>query len=318
MPNETSDGHKVSLYINYDPRRDFKAWDNFRSDGLGLLRTEFIYMDRFDPPTEEEQYQIYKKTALRFDKRPVTIRLADLGGDKITQLGLGRREKEDNPFMGCRGVRLFLKYPELMYTQLRAIVRASAEVEARIKIMIPMVSSVEEVKEVKKVLKAVIKEMEDQGKTPRQPVSLGAMIEVPSAALSLDGILPEVDFVSIGTNDLIQYLIAVDRVNQEVAELYDPCHPAVLRTINFIVQACRKKGKPVSICGEMASDPDMVPFLIGLGVDILSLSPRMFLRIKSALRGLNFEDCSNLAQAAILMSSSEEIRNLKDTYNGNE
>ena len=127
---------------------------------------------------------------------------------------------------------------------------------------------------------------------------------------------PEVS--EIIANDLIQYLIAVDRVNQEVAELYDPCHPAVLRTINFIVQACRKKGKPVSICGEMASDPDMVPFLIGLGVDILSLSPRMFLRIKSALRGLNFEDCSNLAQAAILMSSSEEIRNLKDTYNGNE
>ncbi len=318
LPNETSDGHKVSLYINYDPRRDFKAWDNFRSDGLGLLRTEFIYMDRFDPPTEDEQYQIYKKTAQRFDKRPVTIRLADLGGDKITQLGLGRREKEDNPFMGCRGVRLFLKYPELMYTQLRAIVRTSAEVEARIKIMIPMISSVEEVREVKNVLKTVLKEMEDQGIAPRQPVSLGAMIEVPSAALSLDGILPEVDFVSIGTNDLIQYLIAVDRVNQEVAELYDPCHPAVLRTINFIVQACRKKGKPVSICGEMASDPDMVPFLIGLGVDILSLSPRMFLRIKSTLRGLNFEECSNLAQAAILMSSSEEIRNLKDTYNGNE
>ncbi|MDD6173563.1 MAG: phosphoenolpyruvate--protein phosphotransferase [Elusimicrobia bacterium] len=314
LPNETSDGHKVSLYINYDPRRDFKAWNAFRSDGLGLLRTEFIYMDRFDPPSEDEQYQIYKKTAQRFDKRPVTIRLADLGGDKITQLGLGRREKESNPFMGCRGIRLFLKYPELLYSQLRAIVRASAEVEASVKIMIPMVSSVEEVRAVRSALKQVLKETEDCGIIPRRPITLGAMIEVPSAALSLDGILPEVDFISIGTNDLIQYLIAVDRGNQEVAELYDPYHPAVLRTINFIIQGCRKKGKPVSVCGEMASDPEMVPFLVGLGVDILSLSPRMFLRIKSTLRSLNFEDCANLAQAAILLTSSEEIKNLQEDY----
>lgn len=314
LPNETSDGHKVSLYVNYDPRRDFKAWDSFRSDGVGLLRTEFIYMDRFDPPGEEEQYQIYKKTAHRFDIRPVTIRLADLGGDKITQLGLGNREKEDNPFMGCRGIRLFLKYPELLNTQLRAIIRTAAESDAEIKIMIPMVSSVSEVIEVKEALSAVLKEMENIGKVPKRPIALGAMIEVPSAALSLDGILPEVDFISIGTNDLIQYLIAVDRVNQEVADLYDPYHPAVLRTINFIIQACRKKGKPVSICGEIASDPEMIPFLIGLGVDILSISPRMFLRIKSALRRLKFKDCCNLAQAAILMPSSEEIKNLQEDY----
>ena len=314
LPNETIDGHKVALYINYDPRRDVKAWDAFQSDGLGLLRTEFIYMDRFDPPGEEEQYQIYKKTAQKFGKRPVTIRLADLGGDKITQLGLGRREKEANPFMGCRGIRLFLKYPELMYTQIKAIVRASAEVDSPVKIMIPMVSYVEEIREVKKVLKEVLREFSSSGIIPHHPLELGAMIEVPSAALSLDGILPEVDFVSIGTNDLIQYLIAVDRVNQEVADLYDPYHPAVLRTINFIIQGCRKKGKPVSICGEMASDPEMIPFLVGLGIDILSLSPRMFLRIKSVLRKLKFKDCANLAQAALLMTSSEEIENLTDNF----
>lgn len=314
LPNETVDGHKVALYINYDPRRDVKAWDSFQSDGLGLLRTEFIYMDRFDPPGEEEQYQIYKKTAQKFGKRPVTIRLADLGGDKITQLGLGRREKESNPFMGCRGIRLFLKYPELMFTQIKAIVRTSAEVDCPVKIMIPMVSYAEEIREVKKVLKEIVREFSSNGIIPRHPLELGAMIEVPSAALSLDGILPEVDFVSIGTNDLIQYLIAVDRVNQEVADLYDPYHPAVLRTINFIIQGCRKKGKPVSICGEMASDPEMIPFLVGLGIDILSLSPRMFLRIKSVLRKLNFKDCANLAQAALLMTSSEEIEDLTDNF----
>lgn len=314
LPNETTDGHKVALYINYDPRRDVKAWDAFQSDGLGLLRTEFIYMDRFDPPGEEEQYQIYKKTAQKFGKRPVTVRLADLGGDKITQLGLGRREKESNPFMGCRGIRLFLKYPELMYTQIKAIVRASAEVDCPVKIMIPMVSCVQEIREVRKVLKEILLEFSSNNIVPRHPIELGAMIEVPCAALSLDGILPEVDFVSIGTNDLIQYLIAVDRVNQEVADLYDPYHPAVLRTINFIIQACRKKGKPVSICGEMASDPEMIPFLVGLGIDILSLSPRMFLRIKSVLRKLKFKDCANLAQAALLMTSSEEIENLTDNF----
>lgn len=318
LPNITKDGHKVSLYVNYDPRRDQKEWDSFRSEGLGLLRTEFLYMERIDPPTEDEQTAIYKKSAQRFDTRAFTVRLADLGGDKIAQLGLARHEQEDNPFMGCRGIRLFLKYPSLMRTQMRAVIRASAQVSAQVKLMIPMVSSVDEVIEVKKLFKEMLSEMASAGVEPKNPIALGVMIEVPSAALTMDGILPEVDFVSIGTNDLIQYLIAVDRVNQEVAHLYDPYHPAVLRTINFIIQAARKKGKPVSICGEMASDPEMVPFLVGLGVDILSVSPRMFLRIKNTLRNLNFKDCSNLAQAAILMASSKEIRKLKEYYKTDE
>lgn len=318
LPNETKDGHKVKLYVNYDPRRDMKEWDSFHSEGLGLLRTEFIYMDREDPPLEEEQVSIYKKAAARFAPRPITIRLADLGGDKISQLGLARRETEDNPFMGCRGIRLFLKYPELMRTQMRAIIKTAASVENQIKMMLPMISSVEEVLTVKKIFKNVLSEMTTLNIIPKMPIQVGVMIEVPSAALTMDGILPEVDFVSIGTNDLIQYIIAVDRTNQEVADLYDPYHPAVLRTINFTVQAARKKGKEVSICGEMASDPEMVPFLLGVGVDILSVSPRMFLRIKNTLRNLNFKDCSNLAQAAILLTSSKEIRRLKEYYKTDE
>lgn len=318
LPNETKDGHKVALYVNYDPRRDQKDWDSFHSEGLGLLRTEFIYMDRAEPPTEEEQIAIYKKSALRFGARPFTVRLADLGGDKIADLGLARHESEDNPFMGCRGIRLFLKYHALLDTQLNAIIKTAAQVNAQVKIMIPMVSSLEEVVHVKKAFKAHLNELSAQGIVPKNPVQLGVMIEVPSAALTMDAILPEVDFVSIGTNDLIQYLIAVDRVNQEVANLYDPYHPAVLRTINFIIQAARKKGKPVSVCGEMASDPELIPFLVGLGIDILSLSPRMFLRIKNTLRNLNFKDCSNLAQAALLLPSSKEIRKLKEFYKHDE
>ena len=318
LPNITKDGHKVSLYINYDPRRDIKEWDTFNSEGMGLLRTEFIYMDRLDPPSEDEQFTVYKKAAQRFGERPLTIRLADLGGDKADDLGLARTEHEDNPFMGCRGIRLFLKYPQLMRTQMRAIIRTAAVAQGQVNLMVPMVSNVDEVIEVKKVFQEVLTQLAEAGTQPRIPVKLGAMIEVPSAALTMDGILPEVDFISIGTNDLIQYILAVDRVNQEVAALYDPYHPAVLRTINFIMQAARKKGKPVSICGEMASDPEMVPFLVGMGVDILSVTPRMFLRIKNTLRNLNFKDCANLAQAAILLTSSKEIRKLKEFYKTDE
>lgn len=314
LPNVTKDGYEVSLYLNYDPRQEVKGDVPFRSDGLGLLRTEFIYMDRYLPPSEEEQVSIYKKAALHFDLRPFTIRLADLGGDKIAQFGLSRPSEEDNPFMGCRGIRLFLKYPSLMRTQMRAIIRTASEVPARVKMMIPMVSSVEEIKTVNSVFKEVLAETAAKKIIPQHPIETGAMIEVPSAALTMDGILAEVDFVSIGTNDLIQYLIAVDRVNQEVADLYDPYHPAVLRVINFVIQAARKKGKPVSVCGEMASDPEMIPFLVGLGVDILSVSTVMFLRIKNTLRNLNFKDCSNLAQAAILLTSSSEIRKLKENF----
>jgi len=318
LPNITKDGHKTLLYINYDPRRDMKEWDSFNSEGMGLLRTEYLYMDRTLPPSEDEQFSTYKKAAQRFGPRPITIRLADLGGDKATDLGLARKDDEDNPFMGCRGIRLFLKYPELMLTQMRAIIRTAAIAEGQVNLMVPMISDVEEVIEVKKAFSSTLAEMSGKGIAPKLPIRLCVMIEVPSAALTMDGILPEVDFISIGTNDLIQYLLAVDRVNQEVADLYDPYHPAVLRTINFIIQAAHKKGKQVSICGEMASDPEMIPFLIGLGVDILSITPRMFLRIKNTLRNLNFRDCSNLAQAAILLTSSQEIKKLKEHYTTDE
>ena len=212
--------------------------------------------------------------------------------------------------MGCRGIRLFLKNPELLHTQLRAILRMACEVPAQVRIMIPMVSSVEEVRHVRAAYDAALKELEAQGKKPVNRVALGAMIEVPAAAMALDGMIGLLDFVSIGTNDLIQYLVAVDRINQEVAHMYDPCHPAVIRTLNLIIQTAHKRGKKVSICGELASDAKMLPLLLGLEIDALSVTPRMFLRVKNNIRNLNFETCSDLAQAALLMGSSEDIRNL--------
>ncbi len=318
LPTVTLDGRNFKLMVNFDPRTDTKENKKLITDGLGLLRTEFLYMNIPQPPTEDEQHLIYLSTAKKFDMRPVTIRLADLGADKMPDFPLDEFDKDNNPFMGCRGIRLFLKNPDLMLTQLRAIVRTACEVPAQIKIMIPMVSSVEEVRHVRVALNQVLAEFEKQGKKPVNKIALGAMIEVPAAAIALDGMIGDIDFLSIGTNDLIQYLIAVDRVNPEVAHMYDPCHPAVLRTIHQIIQTAHQRGKQVSICGEIASDSKMVPMLLGLEADTLSVPPRMFLRIKNRIRNLNFEACSDTAQAALLASSSEEIRSLVEQMNQDE
>ncbi len=315
LPVVTKDGRRVHLYVNYDPRTDAKSYKTLHTDGLGLLRTEFLFMNTPVPPTEEAQYQIYRAVAKRFDMRPVTIRLADLGADKMPDFPLDELDEDDNPFMGCRGVRLLLKNPELMHAQLRAIVRTACEMPAQIKILIPMVSSVEEVRHVRTAFAQVLDEFAQQNKAPLNKIALGAMIEVPSAAIALDGMINELDFLSIGTNDLIQYLVAVDRVNPEVAHMYDPCHPAVGRTIHNIIQTAHKRGKDVSICGEIASDTKMLPLLVGWQVDGLSITPRMYLRVKNNVRNLNFEHCCDIAQAALLMGSSAEIRQLvEDNY----
>lgn len=310
LPVVTKDGRRVHLYVNYDPRTDNKYNKTLITDGLGLLRTEFLFMNTPVPPTEEAQYKIYLAVAKRFDMRPATIRLADLGADKMPDFPLDELDDDDNPFMGCRGIRLLLKNPELLHSQLRAIVRTACEVPAQIRIMIPMVSSVEEVRHVRTAFDEVLQEFTSAGKKPLNKIALGAMIEVPAAAIALDGMINELDFISIGTNDLIQYLVAVDRVNPEVAHMYDPCHPAVGRTIHNIIQTAHKRGKSVSICGEIASDSKMLPLLLGWQVDGLSVTPRMYLRVKNNIRNLNFEHCSDLAQAALLMGSSAEIRNL--------
>lgn len=310
LPVITRDGHPVKLLVNYDPRTDNKENKRLITDGLGLLRTEFLFMNTPTPPTEEEQYRLYLAVAKRFDMRPATIRLADLGADKMPDFPLDEFDQDANPFMGCRGIRLFLKNPELLHTQLRAIIRTACEVPAQVRIMIPMISSVEEVRHVRQAFNRALAEFEAKGKKPVNKIALGGMIEVPAAAIALDGMIGDLDFISIGTNDLIQYLIAVDRVNQEVAHMYDPCHPAVVRTLNSILQTAHKRGKKVSICGELASDAKMLPILLGLNVDALSVTPRMFLRVKNNIRNSDFEHCSDLAQAALLMGSSADIRNL--------
>jgi phosphoenolpyruvate-protein phosphotransferase (PTS system enzyme I) len=308
LPSITKDGHKIELVVNMDVMEDSRSALSVLPEGIGLLRTESLYMNRVSPPTEEEHYARYSNIAKSFSHVFVTMRLADFGGDKLTKLNIPGHEKEDNPFLGLRGVRVLLRYPELLRAQLKAMLRAS--LLGKIKIMIPMVSSVEEVCKVKKIMEEISIELKTEGIQPKENIELGIMIEVPSAALTLDTMLGDIDFVSIGTNDLIQYLLAVDRINQNVAHIYDGYHPAVLRTLHLIIQTAHKKGKKASICGEIASDVNAVPLLIGLGVDSLSVPPRMFLRIKNAIRSLNFKECTQTAQTALTLSSSDDVRNI--------
>ena len=308
LPATTRDGHKISLMCNVDSAEEAAELAAIKSEGVGLFRTESLYMNRESVPTEEEQVKFYAAVAKAIAPLPVTIRTADIGGDRATQLGIKGLKDERNPFMGFRGIRLFIKYPELLKTQLRAIYKSNTE--GNIKIMIPMLSSLDELCTVKRIAQDVKTELAEEGCTIKGNPEFGVMIEIPAAAIILDSLLSEIDFVSIGTNDLVQYTLAVDRVNQYVSELYEPFHPAVLRLINLVVQTAHKKGKPVSVCGEMASDPYAIPVLVGLGVDILSVPVKMQLRSKYAVRSMNFEKFSALAQHLLGLSTAAEIRRI--------
>ncbi len=308
LPSVTRDGRKVSVMLNLDPREDVKPHVQLKPDGVGLIRTESIYMNRAVTPSEDEHFEIYKGLAAAFDGKSVTIRLADIGGDKLAALGIGDMDTEANPFMGLRGIRLFLKHTDLLKIQLRAVLRSAQS--KNVKVMIPMITNIDEVKQVRVIIDEIYDEFIKSGNPLIVRPQLGIMVEVPSAAITIDGILGIIDFVSIGTNDLIQYLLAVDRINQHVAEMYDSYSPAVIRIINLVVQSAHKKGKDVSVCGEMASDAITAALLVGLGVDTLSVPPRRYYKIKHMVRGLSFAKCSNLAQQALVMSSGNEVREL--------
>jgi phosphotransferase system enzyme I (PtsI) len=284
---------------------DGKAF-KLQADGIGLFRTEYLFLNRQVPPAEEEQAKAYQAIVKAMEPKTVVIRTADIGGDRLSQLGIEGPKSETNPFMGLRGVRLFLRHTDLFKTQLRAILRSS--LKGKVKILIPMVSSIGEVHGVRRLLAQAQAELQAEGVDVSGKAELGIMVEIPSAALMIEQFLPLIDFVSIGTNDLIQYTLAVDRINEHVTHLYDPFHPAVIRLLEHVVKTCHKKDKPVSVCGEMTSDPHAVPLLVGLGVDSLSVSPRMHLRIKQAVRGLRYSAMQKLVQQALTSSDSEQIR----------
>ncbi|MDE2039110.1 MAG: phosphoenolpyruvate--protein phosphotransferase [Elusimicrobia bacterium] len=308
QPAVTLDGKAFHLEANLDSPDELKTVVALQTDGIGLFRTEYLFLNRQSPPDEEEQSRAYQQVVKSLEPRPVVIRTADIGGDRLSLLGIEGPKSETNPFMGLRGIRLFLRHTDLFKTQLRAILRSA--LKGKVKLLIPMVSSLGEVQGVRRLLAQAQSELQAEGVEAAGKVELGIMVEIPSAVLILEQLLPLIDFVSVGTNDLIQYTLAVDRINEHVTHLYDPFHPAVLRLLDQIVRTCRKKDKWVGICGEMASDPHAVPLLVGLGVDGLSVAPRMHLRIKQTLRALRFGAMQKLVQQALACPDSDEIKRL--------
>ena len=286
----TKDGKKIPLFCNIEIPEEIAALERMNIEGIGLFRTEFLYLDRQELPDEEEQFQIYKEVAEKLSPKPVIIRTIDLGGDKIAR---SLKEVEMNPNLGLRGIRLSFKYLDLFKVQLRAILRAA--VHGKIKIMFPMVSSVSEIDSARNIILECQKELEADKIEYQREIEIGTMIEVPSAALRAKEIAAKCDFLSIGTNDLVQYTLAVDRNNDLVAEYYNEMDPSVLYLIQKVCQSAHEAGIKVAVCGEMASQEQFTSLLLGLGVDELSTSPANYNEIKKKILQLDTKECEKYA-----------------------
>ena len=303
-PAVTRDGHRVEVTANAGSVADAAEALKMGADGIGLLRTEFLFLERTTAPSEEEQFDVYHAIAQTMGSLPVIVRTLDIGGDK--PLPYIHLKPEMNPFLGERGIRLCLNRPELFREQVRAILRASPA--GTLRIMFPMVSDITEIRQAR----ALIEELRKELNVP--PVQIGIMVEVPSAALLADILAPEVDFFSIGTNDLTQYTLAMDRGNPSLAAKHDGMHPAVLRLINLTITAAHKYGKRADICGELGSDSAAVPILLGLGMDELSVSIPSVPTVKAQVRGLNISELQPLARQALACSTAQEVRELVKKY----
>ncbi len=307
LPPETCDGFRLMLAANLDAEQDYSEVKQTAAYGVGLFRTEFIFMDPDQLPDEERQYNVYKKLLVAAGNAPVTIRTIDVGGDKLNSAIL--RSTEQNPFLGLRGIRLCLhEQQELFATQLRALLRAG--VHGDLRVMLPMVSSIFEVKETKEIIAKLQKQLADEGIPCVERLKLGVMIETPVAAIIAQQLAPEVDFFSIGTNDLIQYTMAVDRSNERVAYLYRPTHPAILHLIRNTVEAARKYNLYVSVCGQMAESVMYTPLLLGLGVNELSMPTAAIPVQRRMVRSLDRIACEELVQKALLCSNASEVQEL--------
>ena len=303
-PAITSDGREVEVGSNIGNVEDARSAIENGADGVGLLRTEFLYLERTSLPTEEEQYEAYKAIMDVLGKRPLVLRTLDAGGDKeIAYLDM---PKEMNPFLGERAIRLCFAHPELLKTQLRAALRAS--VGHNLKIMFPMIATLDEVRRGRAILEECQAELLAEGKAVAEDIEVGIMVEIPAAAVMADQLAKEVDFFSIGTNDLSQYTLAADRTNARVAHLSNAFQPAVLRLIRDVVRAAHAYDKWAGMCGELAGEPLAAPLLIGLGLDEFSMSPPMVPLIKQIIRGLNAEDMHDLANEALNLESPEAIQ----------
>jgi phosphotransferase system enzyme I (PtsI) len=302
-PAVTLDGHRVFLGANIEQAADAEQVKANGAEGVGLFRTEYLFLNRERLPGEEQQYQAYREAAAALKPLPVVIRTLDLGGDKF--LAHMQMPTELNPFLGWRAIRISLQERDIFRAQLRAILRASAE--GNLKMMYPMISGLDELNQANALVEEYKSELRREGIPFDEHLEIGAMIETPSAAIVADSLAKRVRFFSIGTNDLIQYSLAVDRMNEKIAHLYEPTHPAIVRLIKMIVDAAHDHGVRVSVCGEMAGDPALVPLLLGLGVDELSVAPPLVPQIKFIIRRLKLTEAKELADFALKCESAEGI-----------
>ena len=303
-PAITPDGHAVRVEVNLESILDLEGFQVESCDGVGLLRTEFLYMERSQFPSEEEQFRLYRRVLTALEGRPVTLRTLDIGGDK--QLPYFETPVEPNPALGWRGLRLTLEWRDLLQVQLRAVMRASAY--GPVRLLLPMVSSLDEVRTVHQIFDRIRGQLVDQGYEVRDRIEVGVMIEVPSSVWIMDQLVEEVDFVSVGTNDLTQYLLAVDRDNPRVSSLYEPYHPAVLRALEHVARTAREGGIPCSVCGDMAGDYAMAVALVGMGYDALSASRTFLPELRFALRQTTLAAANDLAERIIKAQGPAEVR----------
>src|SRR5881275_1223649 len=300
----TRDGCHIVLSANIELPEDVDAVAANGAEGIGLYRTEFLYLNRESLPSEDEQYETYRKVAERVRPNPLIIRTFDLGGDKLAA-GAVDIGDELNPFLGWRAIRFCLENQDIFKTQLRAILRASTV--GNVKVMFPMISGLDELRRAMAVLKECKQQLRSSKIGMAEKVEVGTMVEIPSAAICANALAREVDFFSIGTNDLIQYALAVDRVNEKVAYLYEPTHPAILRLLKMIADAAHANQIWVGVCGEMAGDVALVPFLLGLGMDELSAAATVVPRVKRAVQSLTIPECRELVQEALKLNTASEI-----------
>jgi len=312
LPAITRDGQRLNLQANIERPDEANAAIIAGAEGIGLFRSEFLYMNRDTAPDADEQYETLRSVMESMAGNPVTFRTLDVGGDKLSRvfdLDIG-----PNPAMGLRAVRLCLAHPDLLRTQFEAGIRAA--VHGPIRILLPMICSLEELRECRKHFSDVYEDLRAKGvNIPSAPPPLGVMIEVPSAALNADAIAREADFLSIGTNDLTQYTLAIDRSDEQVSYLYDSMHPAVLRLIHFTAEAARRVGVPVSVCGEVAGDMRFTGILVGMGIAELSMSPANMLQIKECIRSINGADAKELVYNVLRESDRAKIQILVNDFN---
>lgn len=310
LPAVTLDGHQVEVCANIGTVRDMPGAERNGAEGVGLYRTEFLFMDRDSLPTEEEQFRAYKEVAQAMPDEAIIVRTMDIGGDK--DLPYMNLPKEENPFLGWRAIRICLDRREILDTQLRAILRAS--VFGKLRIMFPMVISVEEVRELNKIVDEMKQQLRDEQKPFDETIEVGIMVETPAAAVNARHIAKEVDFFSIGTNDLTQYTLAVDRGNELISHLYNPMSPAVLNLIKQVIDASHAEGKWTGMCGELAGDERATLLLLGMGLDEFSMSSIAIPRIKKLIRNTHYEDAKALAEQALAQPTATELMALVETF----